>query len=518
MNKIFPIALFLLGAMNSEAQQLQAKLSSELKFDKKINHNGFLGISKNTIYALAQKIEVKPINNVLYGYSSTIDAKTMTLTNCGPIVVPDKDAKFLDLTMLGGQAWLFTRSSSKKNDVDFIKAYKLDTKGQVEQKAYPIAEFVDKKNLKLTTSEPVEASVGIRISDDSSKFCIIVYANEPSKEKAKFYIKVLNIKDMTMLWEQSIILPFERYRYQENLSKLTNDGNFVIGGKLYNGDDLRYEVKDKKPSYKYILYDFDGSNSKGNDYILDLGDKFMNEINIAIREDNGNTVITGMYANEKNKIVNGFYYMEIEKNTGTVINKYLTEIQSDKIKYASSSILEKKKNGLVNFARINSVYFKKNGGFLLATSCHQITSGGGGETYDDIIFSISSKGSVEWATAVPRNFGNQNFSKIFTKIFYKNDNFFIVYSDNEANVKLPLDKKVSRTSNIKNNALMLCKIDPKGKLSRRALISAKTMDGYFLSAYDYVQTGKNEWSFSVRKYNQFTGETNTKICRMSFVE
>lgn len=53
-----------------------------------------------------------------------------------------------------------------------------------------------------------------------------------------------------------------------------------------------------------------------------------------MRPDNGNTVAAGFYGNDRNdsffgnttEIVNGVYYIAVEKGTNKVVNKFMTEV------------------------------------------------------------------------------------------------------------------------------------------------------------------------------------------------
>jgi hypothetical protein len=527
MKTIYSIALLLLGAINLQAQQLQARLSSELKYEKSVFHGDIIGVAGNKIYALASRVDKKNVDGGLYGQMTVIDAKTMTLMSSVPIAVPDKASTLLSTRMLKGQPWIFTRVSSRKAGVDFIKAYKLDLKtGEVNPKEYPIAEFIDKKNLKISTWLPKEASVNILTSSDSSKFCLLVEANTERKEHHKSYVKVFDAKTMTPLWEQTIEIPFPKYRYELKVMNLTNQGEMEFLGKMYDTDKLKESVSKTEAAYKYVAYLFDGTNTKGSDYILDLGGKFVTKITSRTRPDNGNYVIMGLYADKRNITVNGLYYMEIEKNTGKVVDKYMTTIAADKIKYLPKAVFEKKENGLTYIATMDGVLFKKNGDFtfIIGTDYTVTSSDGKGnsssyfKTYGSIAIGVSKTGEMQWGTAMPRDFSSSFADVAFAPMFFKNDCLFMVYNDSEANAKTPVGEKIKHSHSNKKGATVTVKVDANGKLSRRLLLSEQTLDGHAIKTNDGIQLSTNEYVFAARKYNLLKGTASIKMCRLSFVD
>ena len=108
--------------------------------------------------------------------------------------------------------------------------------------------------------------------------------------------------------------------------------------------------KNKEAGYKYIVRTYSATNSEGKEYVLDLGGKFVDEIFIRTRPDNGNTVFAGMYSTQYHEkwvaprttgILKGFFYMEIRQN-GTVASKYIKEIKASQIKNISKTLLFEK--------------------------------------------------------------------------------------------------------------------------------------------------------------------------------
>ncbi len=528
MKTVYSIVLVLLCTIKLQAQQLQARLGTEIKFPKSVAYDKIVGVSGDKIYALASSLLQKPIEGDRYAEFAVIDAKTMKVTSSTPIAVPDKKTALLETMVIKGQPWIFTRTSSRKESVDFIKAYKLNVNtGEVIPKEYPIAEFIDKKNFKLSTSQPEAASAFMFQSPDSSKVALVVFSNIESEEMRKYYVKILDANTMTPLWDQYITIPINKFQYKTSTTSITNQGSFQVIGKMYDTKNLDEAVSKTEAAYKYVLYEFDGTNTRGSDYILDLGGKFINNVTTSVRPDNGNRVIAGLYSDKKNIIANGLYYMEIDKNTGAVVNKYMTAIPSDKIRYAQKGILEKKENGLTYFATIDNIFFKKSGDFMFVIGTdYMITSRDQKNntttsyitTKGSVAVGLGKKGEMQWGTAIPRDYNSSFEDVAYIKTFFRNDCLFMIYNDSEDNAKAPLDEKIRHTHSNKKGGAVLVKIDGTGKINRRMLFSENTLDGHFIRTIDGVPTSSNEYLIAVRKYNLFKGTSNIKMCRITFTD
>jgi hypothetical protein len=534
MKKILFLMLCLHSVLNVEAQTVKSQFGEQLKFKGGIDFSRPIALVGNTLYAVATKPRM--FSSFPETYITLIDAKTLKVTSTEELEFENKKTDVLDVFMAQGQKWVFTRNTNKKTKVDIIEAFALNADGKKSEKAAPMAEFMDKKSDSFFGWEPLEAGATIVYSPDSTKIGLVVNANLKKKENELFYLKVFNIKDMSKVWEQVVKLPYSEKRYVLQSAVVNDNGNIQFTGKLFNDEKAKESLSKTVAGYKFVLHDFDGKMEKGNEFLIDLGGKFIESSFVKIRPDNGNTVASGFYANERNGVVNGVYYIEVAKGTNNVVNKFITNVPGDKIKYITKTVHNKSKNGLEAYTKVKDVYFKKNGNMIITASTyhytvtHNIQKGTTTVTHHDfdaIALSFTPKGVLEWGTSAAKfatvsisfsAFGPLTYyskrppMNIGTRTFFKDDNLFFIYNDDVKNEDKDLNKEPSRLGMFDKVGVMLTKIDSKGALDRSVLVTKKELDGYWFGSAYCISLGDDEFIFAAVK--QSFGNVSHKIGRI----
>jgi hypothetical protein len=536
MKNLFFALLVLLGATSVQAQKVQSQFGEELKFKGGIDYSSPIALLGNKLYARA--IKPKFMSPYPYSYITVIDAKTLKVISTEEMVLPNKKADVISIIMAKGQKWAITRNTDKKTKVDIVEAYQINAQGKIMPKAFPMASFIDKKGGSLFSFSTYEASSTVVFSPDSSKIGLLINANLKKKENELFYVKVFNTKDMSQVWEQVVTLPYSEKRYELRSTVVNDKGEVMFTGKLYNDEKARNSKSKTEAAYKYVLHNFDGKTPAGNEFLLDLNGKFIESSFVIVRPDNGNTVAAGFYGNERasagifggdggagGEVVNGVYYIEIEKGTNKVVNQFMTDVPGDKIKYVSRAVHNKKKNGLEGYTHIKDVYFKKNGSMIIVASTYHITvttdSRGRTQTYyhdyDAPILSFTQKGDLEWGTSAAKFVTTQAAAIVGTETFFKDDNVFILYNDDIKNAERTLDKEPSGLGVFDKACVMLAKIDGSGKLDRKVLVTKKELDGYWFAPGECIRVGTSEFVFSAVKIGLLGGR-DYKIGRIKLGE
>ncbi len=294
-----------------------------------------------------------------------------------------------------------------------------------------------------------------------------------------------------------IELPYTEKQFDEKLVAVTNKGEVQIVGKLF-GDQKAKDRKSKiEAGYKYIIRTYSPTNTEGKEYIVDLGGKFIEQIFIRTRPDNGNVVIAGMYSNEHNNslfrasgVLHGFFYLEIAPD-GKVANKYIKDLNASKIKNISAELLNEKQNGLSPNVDVIDVFFKKDGSLIVVTEDSyftQTTSPNSGRTRttyhnnDNIIICLDPKGDIKWTVSVPKKqIGRESKVALGASAIFKDDNLFLIYNDSAANLEKEPDGRPKGLGLFGKSVVTLALVSPDGKLTRKALATTKEIEGFIFA-------------------------------------
>ncbi len=424
---------------------------------------------------------------------TTADVKTLKILEKHDFKVATKKTTFLEVVMVKGKVWLFTRNTADK--VNYVKAYPIDDNGKVIEAPIELAAFKDDKKTFATDNKGT--TVIILNSRDSSKIAVVINSNGKEKEKALSYVNVFDT-DLKRLWTQVIEFPYIQKQFQVKCNVVTNTGEIQLVTKVYDDQKAEECKSETQAAYKYVICTYSAKNSKGKETAVDLGGKFVGSIYVKTRPDNGNTMIIGLYANKNtNKsftstmVLNGFFYTEVAPD-GKVANKYTTEINATKIKSISKEILREKENGMTAQLMIKDVFFKKDGSIVVLTEqfystfSQQYNSKGqpsGSSTIyhadDNIVLSFDPKGKLKWATDVPKRQAAANLqSSVGARAFFKNDNLFLIYIDLLTNLKKEPDGTPPSTARGVPAVTAIALIASDGKLTRKAFNAPKESKEY----------------------------------------
>lgn len=236
-----------------------------------------------------------------------------------------------------------------------IKLYEIDALGDLTGKEVTLAE-VDESN-----AVPFDSS--IIVSEDTTKIALIINLNGYYEDE-NFIVKVFDI-DMKLLWEQTVKSPY--IWSNEITMKLTNSGELKVISKRYYENMIEQKPlfqnitpqnrRNKKGKMTYNFFYNTYSDGHIEEFVIDLGDKFAASLHEDIHPDNGNIILTGLYGLDNSMTVNGFYFIEMEKGSNKIINKFMNIINTSEIKNISKELVEKK--GIKEILNIKKVFFKK---------------------------------------------------------------------------------------------------------------------------------------------------------------
>ncbi len=527
------VALLAFGVNTALAQQLEINWGEKFSPGNDFDLKAPIGTANNNIYFKSANSKFMQDSKIAI---STIDGQTLNFKGNGLPSVQEVEATVVSITPTKQHTWLIARSPTA-NKTERITAYKMKANGETVAKSNLLVEFKKETAVQVDYGHIAHypSTCDVLISSDSTKLALIVNAAGSKKIGERYYLKVFNAQDLSKVWEQIVVIPSTEKRYcgQRNASSLTNDGEVILTGKVYNNDHQKEDSKAGTADYKYVSYIFDGKDEKGKSYDWKLGGKFVAQTFVKARRDNGNTLIVATIMKDKDPSKNqmeGFYGFEIEAKTGNIINDFKQIIPASKVQNLTAECFDKKSQTFNQSLKINNLYLQKDGSLLIVTGMNTQMSNFDGSKYflDDAVFCLDANRKLKWATASPKkvqvpvyNEGDlaEQFSEKPEKrqgsiSLFKNDELFLIYYDSEKNIAKAPDGKVSTVGLSFSIALAAAKIDKDGNLSRRAISNVKDMENTLISPFFSFQVSDDEWVLAADGGMVFNKTTKSKIGRV----
>lgn len=372
------------------------------------------------------------------------------------------------------------------------------------------AEKIDQKNLKTlekiklgsfeSDSKSDQASIELKLSQDSSKVLVLVEAPERKKENRKFYFTVLNT-DLKKIWSKEVELPYtQKYIYLVGNS-ISDDGKVYVSIKNYDKEVSRESVREngsKVPSYVYKILIYSQASTKEKEILLNMDNNFVHQSNLSFNKSSGLVTIAGLYKQKVNGQVNGVFYASIDAKTDVINTPKLVPFDEDIIFRVSKDGFASKKEkdpGLDRYYEIVSVMRRPNGSIDIISEYRDEyviwrSRGGAGGTgvtitssypeyhyqYGTIVNTNIDKSGKAIFTRIPKNqkyvsaYSPFSLFLSFYPILYK-ENLVLLFNDDKDNVDRDIDKKPDDIMKFKNSVLAAATIDTKGILTRQAVFS-----------------------------------------------
>jgi hypothetical protein len=429
----------------------------------------FIGITPDGFYVLRQKVlqnaNAKPRAWVEY-FSKDMQLKRseeMELKYKG------KQLDFENVLMLGGQLYLLTsfNNTAKKRNYLFKQALSKKTL-QPEKDLEMICE-TEARN------KEVEGSFGFALSKDSAK--LLVYNDLPyeRKQPERFGFRVFD-QNFELVWEKNIVLPYPDHQFTVEEYRVDDEGNVHLLGVLYE-DEAKLRRRGK-PTYKYVILSYFGSENEAQEFRIDLEDRFITDLTFRVAKD-GNLVCCGFYSDKGTYSIKGSFYLRLDARTREFSSRhfqpfefdFLTELMSEKNRQKAKEAEENKDRRrspeLYNYS-LDDLILRSDGGAVLVAEQYFVEQ----ETYRDyypggfypyggfyspfyynrynnyqtdyyynyndiIVVNIRPTGEIEWAARIPkfqetRNDGGYYSSYAMSTV---RDRFYFLFNDDARNYR-----------------------------------------------------------------------------------
>ena len=479
IKKLSPILLIMLTLNFVFAQDVSLTWSPESKTE--LAYYSFVKGKGSDLVKLCFEKKFKTLVPIVTRYNNNLEEQTVN-----NLSVDEKGIKFNNFLSIKDRLFFFTNFYDRESKATTFYCQQLDIK--------TFDAIGENKDLGTFDShnKNTQASARFSLSKDSTKILMVSLSPYEANENEKYYISVFDTK-MIKLWDNTVELPYKD-KYVDILSKIvTNEGKVGILLKHYENETTKENIrKDGKqaPSYVTKLLLYSKGESTPKEFIINTENKFIHTLKIADETDKDLTLF-GLYQTKPEGNVNGYFTVDINKNTNAVKVNNTTAFPQDlleAIKKDKQGSDSERDPGLGYDFEFVKTLTRANGDkdYLLEYQKSYVVSGSNMNNtssfsymmykYGDIIdINIKSNGK-NLITRIPKfqMAAGFTFFLSFEALTYKNK-LLLFYNDDNKNLEKDLSDKPEELKLGKENAtLVVAKIDSEGDFTRDILIDRKT--------------------------------------------
>lgn len=285
------------------------------------------------------------------------------------------------------------------------------------------------------------------------------------------------------------------------------------------------------------MVSYDSLGDGGNEYKLQLKNKFISDITIAIAPNN-DIVCSGFYGDNNSYAIKGSFFMRIDgeskekivENSKEFDVNFITQTMSEK---QTKKAKKKAKKGDLSMYEydLRDLVVRSDGGAILIAEQYYVrvvttrTQNGGTTTtyyyyYNDIIvINISPEGQIDWYATIPKRQLSVNDNGYYSSFVLAvvEDKLYFIFNDSPLNMNWRKGKPLYYTQygglfNKKNRAVLaLAMVDMEGTVTKKPLLTAK-QDNTITRPKGCMQISANEVLLYARR-----GKTE-KLGKLTFSE
>jgi hypothetical protein len=423
---------------------------------------------------------------------------------------------------LRNEIYLFTSQANFKTKKQSLYVRKLNKATlDAEPKGRRVAEMPTPSGLVINPGNLGNFSV--RLSHDSTRVMIFYALPYKKGEPEKFGVHVFD-DALAELWHRDIMLPYRDELFGFVSMKVSNDGQVFILGKYYK--DKAKEVRQGKPNYEYKILSYSATDTKGREYSVKVGEKFVTDMQIGLL-DNGDVACAGFYSDEGTNSIRGTFFLRIDGSTAQIessnfkefdidfLTQNMTDRQAEKLKkkeerdgdvemyeYDLRELVMREDGGVV---MMGERYFVHRSSYTTYNNGVPTTHTNITYNYEDIIaVSVNAGGTIDWARILPKRqtsggAGTFYFSYLLGVV---GDKLYVLYNDDPKNIDFKMPGKPKVLAGTEESIIMVNQIDATGKVTRYPIFSSFGADVSFWPTVS-EQVSENELIlFAKRKRDQ----------------
>lgn len=507
------------------AQKPVVEIGPEIKIDKDMNFWGHLhsdatghyvmlvesGPSLGMAIALGGLAPARSIKPIVQKYD-----RKYALVFSKEFKVDDNDVELGNMLYAGSKFYLCTQVKDKKAKKFTCSVTPVDLNGKAG-KVQKVA------TIQYNEKDDAPSDVIWQMSEDTTKLLVATVADDNNDNlKAKVSLNVYD-NQLNKAWGKGFTLPYTQEQVTAQTWSLANDGQVYLLAKVYDGSRKKESKKtgdERRPAYQMILFRFDGTSDKPKEFVLAFGEKFVTDLTFKLNHTN-DLSCAGFYANDTKGVIQGVFFLRLDGKTGAVVTASQKELSAADIENLDTKKDRSGNEGLSSNYDFNKLILREDGGVLVTAEKVYITfssSSTGNRMsnttiyHNDEVFvtSVAPDGKIEWVKVIPKK--QQGSVSMFNgyMTMVSGSNVYILYNDDEDNIKLPLTAKAKGLSSFKDAAAALVTISAEGKASRRQIFDSKADAEALMVPGDGEQISPNELLFVTTKF-KLLGKTSLRL-------
>ena len=514
---IAPI-LILFFSLSLNAQKPVVEIGPEIKIEKDKYFWGHLHSDPTGHYVMLMESS----GGMMLGSNQTLKPivqkydRRYSLLFSKEFIVDDKDIDFGNMLYASNKFFFCTEQRDKKAKKFTCSVTPVDMNGKagkVEKVA--VVQYEEK--------DDAPSNVIWQMSEDTSKLLVATIADDNNDDlKTKVSVNVYDNK-LSKQWAKAFTLPYTQEQVSPKTWSLANDGKVYLLAKVYDGSRKKESKKsgdDRRPAYQMILFCFDGTSEKPKESVLSFEKKFVTDVTFKLNHDN-DLSCAGFYANDTKGVIQGVFFVRIDGKTGAVVNASQKEISAADLENLDTKKDRSGDKGLDSDYEFGELILRDDGGIVVTAEKVYVTiesssTGTSMRTYriyhsDELfVVSIAPDGKIEWLKVIPKKQAGSTTTFNGYSSMVSGSNLYILYNDDEDNIKLPLNHKAKGLSSFKDAAAALVTISSDGKASRRQIFDSKADADALMVPSDGEQISPNELLFVTTRFKIF-GKTSMRL-------
>lgn len=387
------------------------------------------------------------------------------------------EPRIMNILTLSQKAYFIVATVQSKSDSLFLHA--------IEIKEKPV---VSSKPVLLTSAsiKAMDTERELTVFKDTEKdmfMLIIPRETDPSKNE-KYELLVFNSL-LENIHSKEIEIPYPADILEYNDALVDNMGNAYILASRKN-TSLSGMHKDRNIGREFSLFIYNWEAETLSEKSLSLGSKWLYDVRVLINK-NDNIQVAGYYSNMIDLIMAGTFSLELDRETGEVLNQGLSPFDRDfRTQFRpKSGNISKTELGMFNLDYmlpkpdgITQLISEKN-----FTETSTIVNPGTGMysiitiyNYDEILISaIDPSSKIKYNLIIPKFQSATSTYDTYTSFiaFSESEKTFIVYNDNDRNTELSLydTKGYRQLTTASGSAAILVVIHENGETVKLPLYS-----------------------------------------------
>lgn len=306
---------------------------------------------------------------------------------------------------------------------DFAVIYRFREKGHTVIKAHkydPAANLKDSTLIVDLGYLFYTPNLQVIRSEDRSK--VMVYYMEKRKQ---FNLYVFDVENMSLLWDQQILLDDTDLNQDFIEILLSNTGRATVVLDKNN-------TRSKRENHYFEIHEYDGAAETGRDYIVAMTNYVTYDVSFEIDNLNNTLIAAGCYSEKSTVRAQGFFYLNIPPDNH---KEHLLVFHPFEKEFVELLLGEEvKKNKGIEDLAVQELVLRRDGGVLMIaerTKRFERRTGTGSRAFYDpysrqivdyyfdelIVISVHPTGETHWKTVLHKKQYSQDDDAIYSSYF-----------------------------------------------------------------------------------------------------